>query len=172
VADDLNALNATQGSILGFLHEGPKTGWELLQAVELGLSRFWNVTPSHVYRELQTLAERKLVRPGKREVRDRRSFSITAAGRRAFNGWIAQEPRSEQIRFPLLVKVWFGKHLDPGVLGRFVESSRIEHEDRLRLYEGITTADPYIAAVVAFGVGYERAILAWLASVAAPLSEG
>jgi len=171
-------LNATQGSLLGFLHEGPKTGWELLQAVEIGLSRFWNVTPSHVYRELQSLSERKLVTAGQREARDRRAFSITAAGRRAFKAWIAEEPRPEQIRFPLLVKIWFGKHLEPGALAEFVEASRREHEDRLRLYEEITTTDPHIAAVVDFGVAYERAILDWLAELPtsligrSPLSRG
>ena len=47
-------LNATQGSLLGFLHDGPKTGWDLLQEVSATLSRFWSVTPSHVYRELGT----------------------------------------------------------------------------------------------------------------------
>ena len=55
-------LNATQGSLLGFLHDGPQTGWDLLQAVSATLSRFWSVTPSHVYRELGNLERRKLVR--------------------------------------------------------------------------------------------------------------
>jgi len=55
-------LNATQGSLLGFLHDGPKTGWDLLQEVSATLSRFWSVTPSHVYRELQNLERRKLVK--------------------------------------------------------------------------------------------------------------
>ena len=53
-------LNATQGSLLGFLHDGPLTGWDLIRRVEGGLSRFWNVTSSHVYRELRTLEERGL----------------------------------------------------------------------------------------------------------------
>ena len=29
-------LNATQGSLLGFLFDGPKTGWDLLQEIERG----------------------------------------------------------------------------------------------------------------------------------------
>ena len=31
-------LNATQGSLLGFLHDEPKTGWDLLQEIEGGLA--------------------------------------------------------------------------------------------------------------------------------------
>jgi DNA-binding PadR family transcriptional regulator len=155
-------LNATQGSLLGFLLDAPRTGWELLQEVERGLSRFWNVTPSHVYRELRTLEERGLVRAGEPGVRDRRPFTITAAGRRAFQDWLRREPGPEQIRMPLLVKLWFGQHLDPDTLDGFLEASRADHERRLRLYERVAAPDPGTAAVVAFGVAYETAVLGWL----------
>jgi DNA-binding PadR family transcriptional regulator len=155
-------LNATQGSLLGFLLDQPRTGWELLQVVEQGLSRFWNVTPSHVYRELRTLEERSLIRAGEPGVRDRRPFTITAAGRRAFQDWIRQEPGPEQIRMPLLVKLWFGEHLDRATLDSFLAASRAEHEERLRLYERIAAPDAGTAAVVAFGVAYEAAVIGWL----------
>jgi DNA-binding PadR family transcriptional regulator len=158
-------LNATQGSLLGFLHEGPKTGWDLLEEVRSGLSRFWNVTPSHLYRELRTLEERKLIKAGEPGVRDRRPFSITAAGKKAFHTWINQEPGAEQIRFPLLVTLWFGGHLDQATLTGFLDSSRKDHEERLRAYESITPSDAHIGAVLAFGIAYERAILDWLAEL-------
>lgn len=157
-------LNATQGSLLGFLHDGPKTGWDLLQEVEQGLARFWNITPSHVYRELRTLEAEGLVKAGTPGARDRRPFTITAAGRRAFGKWIARDPGSEQIRFPLLVSLWFGRHLPPDTLSGFLESSRKEHEARLALYRDVerAMADDERAAVVRFGVAYEQAVLAWL----------
>jgi DNA-binding PadR family transcriptional regulator len=159
-------LNATQGSLLGFLHDGPRTGWDLLQEIEGGLSRFWNITPSHVYRELRTLEERRLVKAGTRGPRERRPFTITASGKKAFKAWIAQEPGPEQMRFPLLVTLWFGRHLDPDVLAGFLDASRRDHEKRLRLYESVTDAieadDPHAAAVVGFGIAYERAVLEWL----------
>jgi DNA-binding PadR family transcriptional regulator len=158
-------LNATQGSLLGFLHEGPKTGWDLLEEVRSGLSRFWNVTPSHLYRELRTLEERKLIKAGETGVRDRRPFSITAAGKKAFHNWINQEPGAEQIRFPLLVTLWFGGHLSRATLSGFLDSSRKDHEQRLRVYESITPRDEHIGAVLAFGIAYERAIVDWLAEL-------
>jgi DNA-binding PadR family transcriptional regulator len=158
-------LNATQGSLLGFLHERPKTGWDLVEEVRSGLSRFWNVTPSHVYRELRTLEERKLIRAGKPGVRDRRPFSITASGRKAFRGWINQEPGTEQIRFPLLVTLWFGRYIDKTTLSRFLDSSRNDHTERLRLYESVRSDDVHTRAVLAFGVAYERAVLGWLSEL-------
>jgi DNA-binding PadR family transcriptional regulator len=156
------ALNATQGSLLGFLYDGPKTGWDLLQEIERGLARFWNVTPSHVYRELRTLQDRRLVSAGRTGIRDRRPFTITAAGKKAFTQWINQEPGVEQIRNPLLITLWFGRHLDDATLARFLASNREVHEARLRHYEAVTAVDDHTGAVVAFGVAYEKAVIAWI----------
>ncbi len=173
-------LNATQGSVLGFLCDGPMTGWEVLQRVERGLARFWNVTPSHVYRELRTLEERGLIKAQAPGVRDRVAYSITAAGRRAFERWISQPPGPEQIRFPLLVTLWFGHHVDPSLLRQFLDDSRDEHARRRSLYESLAaaagTSDDGRAAVVRFGIAYEDAVVAWLddlrAREAAPAARG
>ena len=157
-------VNATQASLLGFLHDGPKTGWELLQEVERGLQRFWNVTSSHVYRELRTLETRGLVRAQEPGPRDRRPFAITPAGRAAFRAWISQEPAQEQIRFPLLVTLWFGKHVDRDTLRDFLAAHEKEHRARLALYRDVAkhANDEYVDAVVQFGIEYEKAMLRWL----------
>jgi DNA-binding PadR family transcriptional regulator len=164
-----DALNATQGSLLGFLHDGPKTGWDLLQEASAGLARFWNVTASHLYRELKVLEERGLIAAGERGPRDRRPYAITRDGRAAFSKWIAQEPGAEQIRIPLLVSLWFGKHLDDTTLAGFVASQRVTHEERLADYREVarhsTGHDRNVDAVVQFGISYEEAFLAWLASL-------
>ena len=155
-------LNATQGSLLGFLFDGPKSGWDLLQEIEGGLARFWNVTPSHVYRELRALEDRGLITAGRAGARERRPFAITAAGKRAFKKWIAQEPGPEQIRNPLLITLWFGRHLDDDTLAKFLDANREVHEERLRLYEHIVPTDTHTGAVLAFGVAYERAVIGWI----------
>jgi len=155
-------LNATQGSLLGLLYDTPKTGWELLREAQAGLARFWNVTQSHVYRELSALEARRLIKAGRPGPRDRRPFAITAAGKRAFQAWLEQPPGDEQLRFPLLVTLWFGRHLDAATRREFVALARAEHEDRLALYKQMQTDDPNIGAVVSFGIHYEQAVLAWL----------
>jgi DNA-binding PadR family transcriptional regulator len=155
-------LNATQGALLGLLQDGPKSGWELVQEAKAGLARFWNVTQSHVYRELGVLESRKLIRAGPAGPRERRPFTITAAGKRAFRTWINEEPGAEQLRFPLLVTLWFGRHLDDATLATFAAKARSEHAERLAHYLRMHTDDPHVAAVVSFGVHYEHAVLAWL----------
>jgi DNA-binding PadR family transcriptional regulator len=162
-------LNATQGSLLGFLHDGPKTGWDLLQEASHGLARFWNVTTSHVYRELKALEDRGLIAAGERGARDRRPYAITPAGTAAFAEWIAQEPGPEQIRIPLLVSLWFGRHLDDATVAGFVATHRVAHEERLAVYRDVAAGtagrDPHIDAVVSFGISYEEAFLEWLESL-------
>lgn len=170
IPEDAPELNATQASLLGFLHDGPKTGWDLLEEARRGLARFWNVTSSHVYRELKALETRGLVEAGAPGPRDRRPFTITAAGRAAFAVWIHEEPGHEQIRVPLLVTLWFARHLDAQTLAGFLEHHRADHARRLAEYRGIVDAtgvDPHVGAVVEFGIAYEEAFLGWLAHVAA-----
>ncbi len=166
----MGELNATQGSLLGFLHDGPKTGWDLVREIEAGLDRFWNVTSSHVYRELRTLEGSGLVASGPPGARERRPFTITAAGRKAFERWIAEPPGPEQIRFPLLVKLWFARHIGDDRLEEFLDGSSKEHELRLSFYREVERSlapDDDRGTVVRFGIAYEQAVLHWLEETAA-----
>jgi DNA-binding PadR family transcriptional regulator len=170
-------LNATQASLLGFLHDGPATGWDLMEEVRRGLARFWNVTSSHVYRELRTLEQRGLVEAGDPGPRDRRPFHITPAGRRAFADWIGREPGPEQMRIPFLVTLWFARHLDTATLAEFCDHQHAEHAQRLAEYRALAdvlterdSSDPHVGAVVDFGIAYEQAFLDWLAGL--PVATG
>ena len=116
----LTELNATAASLLGFLHEGPMTGWDLVATAQRRIGDFWSLTQSQVYRELSAMAAAGLVEAGERGARDRRPYAITDAGRKAFAEWIDREPGPELIRFPLLLTVMFGRHVAPGRLTGFV----------------------------------------------------
>ena len=160
-------LNATAAALLGFLHAGEQSGYELAGTAQQVIGDFWTVTRSQVYRELAALAERRLVEEGERGARSRRPYRITAAGRAAFTEWIGQPPGTEQIRYPLLLTLAFGDFLSPERLLELVADHRRLHEDRLAGY--LTTAaeqgdglGPYLLATLTFGIHYERAVLAWM----------
>ena len=165
----MDDLNATAASLLGFLHDGPKTGWDLLQEIERGFGHFWNVTSSHVYRELKALQARGHIEAGDRGARDRRPYAITASGREAFAEWLRQAPGQETMRIPLLVTIWFGAHLEPGLLREFIDGHRAINARRLDYYSSVPAealaADPYLSAVIGFGIAYEKAVLAWMDSL-------
>lgn len=163
-------LNATAASLLGFLHQGPLTGWDLVQTAQGEIGDFWSITQSQVYRELAAMAEAGLVEAGERGPRDRRPYSLTEAGRRAFAEWVRREPGPETIRFPLLLTVLFGGHLPDEVLRGFLERHRAVHAGRLAGYQrqhraavaaGASERAPYALATLEFGISYERAVLDW-----------
>lgn len=163
-------LNATAASLLGFLHDGPLTGWDLVAAAQLVIGDFWSLTRSQVYRELATMAETGLVEAGEPGRRDRKPYVITPAGRTAFAAWLEREPGPETIRFPLLLTVAFGRHLPKEKLTAFLTTHRKVHAQRLAGYEeqianaelaATDELDPYLLATLNFGLTYERAVLDW-----------
>lgn len=93
-----HSLNATAASLLGSLHEGPMTGWDLVAVAQQRIGNFWTLTQSQVYRELAAMAKSGLVEAGEPRPRDRKPFTITSRGRAAFREWIDREPGLEHIR--------------------------------------------------------------------------
>lgn len=169
------ALNATAASLLGFLHDGPKTGWDLVTTAQQRIGRFWSLTTSQVYRELAAMERDGLIEAGERGPRDRKPYTLTDAGRRAFAEWIDREPEPENIRHPLLLTVSFGRHLPPRRLAAMVAVHRARHEKQLAGYEDLLTQhemDTFPAATVEFGIAYERAVLEWLDGLAQRLGDG
>ncbi|MCI0543858.1 MAG: PadR family transcriptional regulator [Actinobacteria bacterium] len=162
-------LNPTAASLLGFLHDGPMSGWDLVAAAQERIGEFWSLTQSQVYRELARMDDDGLVVAGERGTRSRRVYEITDAGRRAFVEWVSRPPGTETIRFPLLLTLAFGRHVPGERLASFLLRHRIIHADRLASYEkqrgqippGYEEEDPFAVATLEFGITYERAVLGW-----------
>jgi DNA-binding PadR family transcriptional regulator len=172
-------LNSTAASLLGFLHYGPQTGWDLVKMAEALIGDFWSLTRSQVYRELAAMAEHGLIEAGPVGRRERRPYSLTDEGRAAFVAWVQREPGPETIRFPLLLTVTFGRHLPPERLEMFLQRHRRQHADRLAEYERSHAQarmsddrDPYVFATLDFGLHYERAVLAWFDRLPETLGRG
>lgn len=172
-------LNATAASLLGFLHEGPRTGWDLVATAQQRIGDYWTITQSQVYRELASMAANGLVAVGEPGPRDRKPYRLTDAGREAFAAWIVRDPGLEQIRFPLLLTMNFARHLPPDRLREIVERQRVLHAERLAGYERQASAlpadrstlssdDRYRAATLDFGLRYERAVVDWFDGLDVP----
>lgn len=172
-------LNATAASLLGFLHDGPMSGWDLVARAEERIGEFWSLTQSQVYRELARMAEDGLVDPGERGTRAKRPYRITEEGRVAFAQWVTRTPGDETIRFPLLLTLVFGSHVPPSLLASFLVKHRMAHADRLAGYEeqreeipaGYDDVDPFAVATLEFGIRYERAVLDWFDSLPSQITE-
>ena len=168
-------LNATAASLLGFLHAGPMTGWDLASTAETLIGDFWSLTKSQVYRELSTMADAGLVKAGATGPRDRRPYRLTPSGRAAFRAWLQHEPGAELIRFPLLLTVNFGRHLPAERLAAYITTHRARHAKRLAEFESvwqsvIDDGDPYLISTLDFGIRYERMVLEWFDALPAEVA--
>jgi DNA-binding PadR family transcriptional regulator len=167
-------LNSTAAALLGLLHEGPKTGGELVAAASNRFGAFWTLTRSQVYRELPALADAGYVKLGKTGPRSSQPYSITAAGKKAFAAWLGEPAGSDHSRNPVLLRLGFGTHHSKPQLRRLLAEAKQEHEaalaaTRQRLAElRRNGADPYLIATAEFGVAYERALIKWLSGVPEP----
>ncbi|SFA52269.1 transcriptional regulator, PadR family [Rhodococcoides kroppenstedtii] len=157
-------LNPTAASLLGFLHHGPRSGWDLTVSAQECIGGFWSVTRSQVYRELAGLARAGLVRELPTEARERKPYELTDAGRDAFARWIAELPGPEVIRHPLLLFLSFGDHVPSARLTEAIEQHRTAHRENLARYRASVelVTDPFAAATLDFGIAYEEMVLAWL----------
>lgn len=156
-------LNSTAASLLGFLHEGPMSGWDLATAAQQRIGDFWTITQSQVYRELTTMDAAGLVTKGEKGARDRIPYRITETGREAFAEWITRDPGAETIRVPLLLTLSFGQHLEPAHRDRIIAANKNIHQDRLDRYldSDPGALSPHQRATWEFGIAYERAVLDW-----------
>jgi DNA-binding PadR family transcriptional regulator len=162
----MRTLNATAASLLGLLHDGPLTGWDLVAVAQDRIGNFWTLTQSQVYRELARMTEDGLVTVGEPGPRDRKPYTITDAGRTAFAEWIDAAPAPEQVRVPLLLTILFSDHLRPGRLAEIIAAGRAEHAARLASYREheeqlANPADRVRLATLRFGIRHEEAALAW-----------
>jgi len=167
----LERLNATAASLLGLLHRGPMTGWDLARQAETMIGDFWNVSSSQIYRELRTLEQAGLVAAGPAGAREKKPFTITDKGRAAFSVWIGREPGPDIIRSPLLLMVFFASHLDDTRRQRFMAIQRLRHEQTLdeyrRVYEALDDEEPDLANVLRFAIFHEEAFQQWFAWMSA-----
>jgi DNA-binding PadR family transcriptional regulator len=161
-------LNPTAATLLGFLHEGPMTGFDLVKKAEQVTGEFWNVTKSQVYRELKVLAERELVVMRATGPRDRQPYSVTKRGKAAFAAWIAEPPGPLNMRFPLALAVFFGRHVPRAKLRAALAEHRAHHAARLaecKSLERMPGLDRFVVDVLHLGIGFHQAVLTWLDSV-------
>ncbi|HZP53267.1 PadR family transcriptional regulator [Actinocrinis sp.] len=168
--DDSPAINPTAASLLGFLHDGPLTGWDLAAWAEQVIGPFWSLTRSQVYRELAAMAQSGLVEPGPVGRRDARPYAITEAGRQAFAHWAAAGPGEATMRLPLLLFVALGRHIAPHQLAAILREQR-EHQagllaEYLKLRKNLeaaeSAADPHLMAILEYGIASARTTLRWI----------
>jgi len=157
----MSSPRLSQGSfvVLGLIEQAePATPYDLKQLASLSTSHFWSLPHTQLYSECGRLADEGLLSERQEpHGRRRRTYRLTASGRRALARW-REEPTGElyELRDEGLLKLFFGG--DPAALAHKQLAS---HEARLAAYEAVCDQgggempDGQRLALEA-GIGHER----------------
>jgi PadR family transcriptional regulator, regulatory protein AphA len=107
---DMSTLSPTARVILGLLAWSPRTGYDIKQVTDRSTRFFWGASYGQIYPELRRLQAAGLVR-SREEPRGRvprRIYSLTRAGRRALDEWLAETDDQYELRDEGLLKLFFG----------------------------------------------------------------
>jgi PadR family transcriptional regulator, regulatory protein AphA len=158
-------LSPTAYVILGMLAWRPMSGYDIKSIVDGPTRFFWAASYGQIYPELQRLAEAGLVK-GKAEAgsaRRRTTYSVTSAGRAALADWLAQEPRTFELRDEGLLKLFFAS-ASPETAAATLEAKRAFHEAKLedlRAIEATGKPEGFAALVLRYGIESSEWMAGW-----------
>ena len=105
----------TKYIILGLLSHEPMTGYDVRKQIESQISYFWSdIKFGQIYPALAKLEQEGLTT---KEVAMnenaplKKTYTITAKGREAFQDWLLQPVAKEQVKYEILLKLFFGSQL-------------------------------------------------------------
>jgi DNA-binding PadR family transcriptional regulator len=161
-------LTVTECAVLGLLADGEASGYDLVKRTNAGVGYIWAPAKSRVYVVLARLLDDGFV--ARRDVvqadrPDKQVYRITRAGERAFSRWL--EEQSWRSHDELLLKVFFGAHLERARLADLVARYADDERARLADYRAIEeriAGEPrarFGYATLRFGLASARARIRW-----------
>jgi len=129
-------------ALLGFLGLDSMTGYEIKKNLDQSTQLFWHAGLNQIYPTLKKLETEGLV-TAQAEAQDgkpdKRTYSITSAGREELEQWLA-EPLSSlpPSKNAALLKIFFSGSLENPVVLRQLETQLELHRKQLQQYEGET----------------------------------
>jgi DNA-binding PadR family transcriptional regulator len=131
---------------LAFLDRESMTGYDLkTRCFDDAVGHLWTADQAQVYRTLDRLAKRGLVRSrivAQRGKPDRRVFSITSRGRDALAGWLREDQEPSPVRDPLLLRLTLAGSLPDDDLLGMLSQARTSYQTRLETLRGEASAPP------------------------------
>jgi DNA-binding PadR family transcriptional regulator len=157
-------------TLLGFLNYYPMTGYELKKFFDTSVAHFWNAEQSQIYAALKQLEAEDLVEMRVEMQTDRpnrKVYSITEDGRDELLEWLATPAEPEQVREPLLIKLFFGRALRRDQL---IGVLRAQVEELRRVCDIYATAGRETVHRFAEAAGMQQDAMLWELTVEAGIA--
>jgi PadR family transcriptional regulator, regulatory protein AphA len=169
-------LSSTAYVILGLLHKGPKTGYEIKSVVDHSTRFFWAASYGQIYPELRKLAEAGLIEGTSKPsgARKRTEYRLTASGSKELRRWLEIEPAVFELRDEGLLKLFFAGAA-PGAAAKAIEARRDHDEQKLRQLREIepmakAAPDSFPHMVLRYGVALSEFSIRWCDEALAELN--
>jgi len=123
-------------ALLGLLNYRPMTGYDLKKILDHPMGFFWIAQMSQIYRELNTLEEKELVKseivPQEKRP-DRKVYHLTKEGRETFLSWINKFPDqlSQVCRSQFLMRIFFSSKIKLDEFAFEIKRYKKEMEEEL-----------------------------------------
>ncbi|NOZ03185.1 MAG: PadR family transcriptional regulator [FCB group bacterium] len=174
-----------QTVILGFLNDGPLTGYELSKRMDASVGFYWHATHPQIYTTLKSLAKKGLVdftMEYQSGAPNKKIYSITDAGRDALFRNLQSETLKDEVKIPLLVAMYFGGELGPQywreLLANHLDAQKAVLEQYRSLCESLPQTDPdrdlkqfLRYKTLDFGIGYQQFLIRWLEDILKEIGE-
>ena len=126
-----------ENALLGLLHHKPMTGYDLKKMLDHPMGFFWAAQMSQIYRELNKLEEKGLVKstiePQEKRP-DRKVYQLTKGGKETFLSWLNKFPDqlNEASRSRFLMRIFFSSKIKLDELAFEIKRYKRELEEQLR----------------------------------------
>jgi PadR family transcriptional regulator AphA len=164
----MTGLSSVGKVILGALHGGPRSGYEIKRLVDHSTRLFWAASYGQIYPELRRLEAEGLVVGASepRGGRARRVYRLTPAGADALTDWLTDDGMEHALRDEALLKLFFADALPPGGAVDVVRAMRKERETRLARLREIEAALPpgaggFRVVVLRYGIEFHQWMVDW-----------
>lgn len=124
-------------ALLGLLNHKPMTGYDLKRILDHPMGFFWIAQMSQIYRELNKLEKKGLVKseivPQEKRP-DRKVYHLTKEGRETFLGWLNKFPEqlSQTCRSRFLMRIFFSSKIKLDEFAFEIKRYKKEIEEQLK----------------------------------------
>ena len=173
-------LGPTAYVILGILHLGPHSGYDIKQLADVSTRHFWATSYGQIYPELKRLTESGLIKAedAPRGTRQRTLYHLTAKGKQTLQKWVADPAiQNLEVRDEMLLKLFFADAMSRKETVRHLEAMKRRHQDvasALRAHEPMAATSPHRMhrEVMRFGIAFHERCAEWFGKLAKDLESG
>jgi PadR family transcriptional regulator, regulatory protein AphA len=152
---------AVTWAVLGLLALGPRSGYDLKQAVDRTIRHFWAASYGQIYPELKRLEAVRWIagKDARRGSRSRRVYRITARGRRELEAWLHGYETRIELRDESLLRLFFADVLPRDEALGLLAARREGYRGMLAYLESLDDGSgkpdpPFVDLVYRWGLDY------------------